>query len=234
MALCLGLALWLSVQGWVLPRLGLQIAGTIAPDPPEPPPSTAVWDPQAQPQAQPLPPQVAAANRPAWLAPGPWPLGLPAPLALGQSLLPAPAQAIAQSPEPQTNPGRIVIDLSDRRLYLYGPADHQAAIAEYDVAIGQDGWETPLGSYLIGDLQKNPTWQHPLTHEVIPPGPDNPLGAAWIGFKLTPDYALGIHGTLDESLVGQAVSHGCVRMRNSDILALYDQLQLGWPLEVRP
>ena len=127
----------------------------------------------------------------------------------------------------------VVVDLSDRLLYLYADRQSDIAIAQYDIAIGQDGWETPLGRYLIEDMQTDPAWQHPITNEVFPPGEDNPLGAAWISFLTTEDYSLGLHGTNDESLVGQAVSHGCIRMRDADILALYEKVNLGWPLDVR-
>ena len=151
----------------------------------------------------------------------------------GTSLL-VHASPIAQAPQPKGDTGKVIIDLSDRQVYLYSDRDSKIAIAQYDIAIGQDGWETPPGRYLIEGMQTDPAWQHPLTHEVIPPGPDNPLGAAWISFLTVDGYSLGLHGTIDESLVGQAVSHGCVRMRNADILELYDKVALGWPLDVQP
>jgi len=155
-------------------------------------------------------------------------LGAPAALLLGET------SPLAQVPEATGNAGRVVIDLSDRQVYLYPSPDSKTATAQYDIAIGQDGWETPPGRYLIEAMQTDPAWQHPITHEVVPPGEDNPLGSAWIGFLTTQDYSLGLHGTNDESLVGQAVSHGCIRMRNDDIVALYGQVGLGWPLDVQP
>lgn len=139
--------------------------------------------------------------------------------------------------------GKVVVDLSDRKVYLYSylyglessnSGDEKKLAATYDVAIGQDDWETPLGNYQVGDMQTNPAWEHPLTGRVVPPGPDNPLGAAWISFLSKGDYSFGLHGTINESLIGQAVSHGCIRMRNADILALYGAVEPGWPLQVRP
>jgi lipoprotein-anchoring transpeptidase ErfK/SrfK len=127
--------------------------------------------------------------------------------------------------------GRVLVDLSDRQLYLYLNGDLKA---KYTVAIGRAEWETPLGQYRISEMQKQPAWEHPLTGRVVPAGPDNPLGAAWIGFLAEGDYHFGLHGTLDESLMGAAVSHGCVRMRNADILALYNLVRPDWPLEVVP
>lgn len=125
--------------------------------------------------------------------------------------------------------GRVLVDLSDRKVYLYLNGDLDA---EYEVAIGQEEWETPVGQYRVGEMQRDPAWEHPLTGRVVPPGPENPLGAAWISFLTDGDYSFGLHGTLNESLMGEAVSHGCVRMRNDDILALYERIQPGWSLEV--
>ncbi len=143
-----------------------------------------------------------------------------------------PLQNAEEIDQAQLKPvGRVLVDLSDRQLYLYLNGDLKA---KYAVAIGRAEWETPLGQYRIGEMQKQPAWEHPLTGRVVPAGPDNPLGAAWIGFLAEGDYHFGLHGTLDESLMGTAVSHGCVRMRNADILALYSRVRPDWPLEVVP
>ncbi len=125
--------------------------------------------------------------------------------------------------------GRVLVDLSDRKLYLYVNGDLDT---QYDVAIGREEWETPVGHYRVGEMQRDPAWEHPLTGRVVPAGPENPLGAAWISFLTDGDYSFGLHGTLNESLMGEAVSHGCVRMRNDDILALYERVQPGWSLDV--
>ena len=132
--------------------------------------------------------------------------------------------------------GKVVVDLSERKVYLYDlKADRPPKrVATYDAAIGQADWETPTGDYEVGDMQTDPAWEHPLTGRVIPPGPENPLGAAWISFLSKGDYSFGLHGTINESLIGKAVSHGCIRMRNADILALYEAVEPGWPLQVRP
>jgi lipoprotein-anchoring transpeptidase ErfK/SrfK len=65
--------------------------------------------------------------------------------------------------------------------------------------------------------------------------PTIPLGSHWIGFALAEgQYKVGIHGTYAENLVGQAVSHGCVRMRNADIQYLFSRLSIGTPITVLP
>ncbi len=126
---------------------------------------------------------------------------------------------------------RLVIRLSDRRVYLYQGDRVQES---YPIAIGKAGWETPVGEHEVINKQRNPTWEHPWTGEIVPPGPDNPLGVGWIGFWTDGLNYIGFHGTPAEHLVGQAVSHGCVRMRNQDILALYAKVNVGTPVIVEP
>ncbi len=105
----------------------------------------------------------------------------------------------------------------------------------YTIAVGQAGLETPAGEYTISDKQVNPSWHVPnsdwagdLAGQVIPPGPDDPLKARWMGF-----YAgAGIHGTDDLASLGTAASHGCVRMSIPDVEELYDQVPLGTPIYI--
>lgn len=125
----------------------------------------------------------------------------------------------------------LVVDLSDRRVFVYRS---QQPVASYPVAIGQAGWETPIGSFSVQQKRMNPTWIHPITRQSVPPGPSNPLGNRWIGFWSDGQNQIGFHGTNQEDLVGQAVSHGCIRMRNRDVDALYDQIGIGAPVTVRP
>ncbi|MGI9556973.1 MAG: L,D-transpeptidase family protein [Solirubrobacterales bacterium] len=105
----------------------------------------------------------------------------------------------------------------------------------YDVAIGAIGFETPTGQYHITNKQVDPTWYVPdrewagdLAGEIVPPGPDNPLKARWMGFH---DGA-GIHGTADEASIGSAASHGCVRMRVTEVKELYDVIPDGTPIYI--
>lgn len=135
------------------------------------------------------------------------------------------------SSTPAKSSATLTIDLSDRRVYLYR---EQQIVTSYLIAVGQTGWETPLGSFHILEMQRDPKWQHPITGEVIPPGSANPLGKRWIGFSHEGRAHIGFHGTNQEELIGQAVSHGCIRMRNRDVVALYDQVEPGTPVNVRP
>lgn len=126
---------------------------------------------------------------------------------------------------------RIVVDLSEARVHSYWG---NQLLASYPVAIGKQGWETPTGPFKVLQKQRNPVWQHPITGDLIPTGPDNPLGSRWIGFWSDGRYTIGFHGTNNNQLVGQPVSHGCLRMRNTDIEALYEQVDPGASVLVRP
>jgi lipoprotein-anchoring transpeptidase ErfK/SrfK len=129
-----------------------------------------------------------------------------------------------------TDAPKLVVDLSDRKVYLYREETLQTS---YDVAVGQAAWPTPTGEFQVLEMYTNPAWQHPITGEVVAPGPDNPLGSRWIGFWQKENWQIGFHGTNETDLIGQAVSHGCIRMRNEDIQALYDQVQTGSVVIVR-
>jgi L,D-transpeptidase ErfK/SrfK len=132
---------------------------------------------------------------------------------------------------PRAKDTKLRVELGDRRVLVYR---HGKEIARYPVAVGQAGWETPSGQFRIHQMRRDPEWRHPITKVVIPPGPDNPLGDRWIGFYEGEHMALGFHGTPNESLVGEAVSHGCLRMRNRDIAALFEQVGTGVVVEVQP
>ncbi|HSM82996.1 MAG TPA: L,D-transpeptidase [Nodosilinea sp.] len=142
------------------------------------------------------------------------------------------APLMTQAPETlMTANTRVVISLTQRRLTLYQNDQVQAT---FPVAIGQNDWETPQGQFAVKDLRTDPVWQHPITKESIGPGPSNPLGSRWIGFLVQGGYHIGIHGTNQETLIGEAVSHGCVRMLEKDVQALYSHLKVGTPVQVIP
>nr|WP_201026160.1 L,D-transpeptidase [Mastigocoleus testarum] len=131
---------------------------------------------------------------------------------------------------PASGPIKVTVDLSDRRVYVYRG---NTTIASYPTGIGKKGWETPTGSFQVNQKVVNPSWRHPITDKVFPPGPDSPLGLRWIGFWSDGRNYIGFHGTPNYDVVGTAVSHGCLRMRNVDVLMLYKQVTMGTPVEVR-
>ncbi|HEY9638814.1 MAG TPA: L,D-transpeptidase [Coleofasciculaceae cyanobacterium] len=131
----------------------------------------------------------------------------------------------------QEVPTRLVLKLRVRRVYVYRGNEVKTS---YPVAIGKAGWETPVGTYQVRKMIRNPTWEHPWTGEIVPPGLENPLGTRWIGFWTDGRDEIGFHGTPNEQLIGQAVSHGCVRMRDRDVQALFEQVSVGTPVTVQP
>ncbi|MGB3671186.1 MAG: L,D-transpeptidase [Phormidesmis sp.] len=123
------------------------------------------------------------------------------------------------------------LDLSDRRVYVQRG---ETVETSYPVAVGRSGWETPIGDFEVSSQLSEPGWTNPFTNEIMPPGPDNPLGDRWIGFWTDGTNVIGFHGTPNRDSVGQAASHGCVRMYNEHIRELYDIIALGTPVTVEP
>jgi lipoprotein-anchoring transpeptidase ErfK/SrfK len=132
----------------------------------------------------------------------------------------------------QQYPVYLTVDRGNFQLRLWNDLK---LVKTYTIAVGQAGLETPAGTYTIDDKQVNPSWHVPdsawagdLAGQVIPPGPEDPLKARWMGF-----YAgAGIHGTDDIGSLGTAASHGCIRMAIPDVIELYDQVPLGTPIYV--
>lgn len=128
--------------------------------------------------------------------------------------------------EADPNALRLEIRLSRRQVTLYRG---DAPLKSYPIAVGRPGWETPVGSYEVKQMIKNPTWVHPLQKGVVIPGgdPENPLGRYWIGFWTDGKNWIGFHGTPTPRSVGRAASHGCVRMYNKDVEELFKQVAIG-------
>ena len=126
---------------------------------------------------------------------------------------------------------RLVLKLKERKVYAY--RDDQL-LASYQVAIGKRGWETPQGEFEIIQMVKNPKWENPWNGKISASGVNSPLGERWIGFWTNGKDYIGFHGTPGEHLIGQAVSHGCVRMRNADVKALFKLVDKGISVIVQP
>jgi len=126
---------------------------------------------------------------------------------------------------------RLVIRLGERRVYVY--RDDVVEVS-YPIAIGKPGWETPVGQHEIINMVESPEWRNPFTGQVIGAGPQNPLGDRWIGFWTDGNNYIGFHGTPNEASVGRAASHGCVRMFNNDVRALFEIVAVGTPVIVEP
>lgn len=130
---------------------------------------------------------------------------------------------------PNNKTVRLVLRLGERRVYLYEGDD---AIASYPVAIGKSSTPTPGGEFQVFQMIENPVWQSPWTGEVKKPGPNSALGLRWIGFAQMSNGIIGFHGTPTLSSIGHAASNGCVRMRNEDVVALFEKVEMGTPVSV--
>jgi len=132
---------------------------------------------------------------------------------------------------PKAGNRRLILKLRERRVYVY---ERDKVLANYRVAIGKKGWETPTGSFQVIQKVRTPLWKNPWNGRISKPGPRSPLGERWVGFWTDGKNTIGFHGTAGEHLIGRAVSHGCVRMRNADIKAMFDMVEIGTPVVVQP
>ncbi|MEB3179574.1 MAG: L,D-transpeptidase [Nostocaceae cyanobacterium] len=126
---------------------------------------------------------------------------------------------------------RLVVKRKERRVFVY---QGEQVIASYRIAVGKTGWETPVGEFRVINMEKNPIFKSFKTGRIVQPGPENPLGPRWIGIWTDGKTQLGFHGTNQEELIGKAVSHGCIRMRNRDVLKLFDKVKIGTPVMIHP
>jgi lipoprotein-anchoring transpeptidase ErfK/SrfK len=137
--------------------------------------------------------------------------------------------ATKTAPAPVMEVVNLVLNLKDKRVYVH---KGDKVIAKYPVAIGKKGWETPVGEWQVMEKVKNPGWTNFKTGEVLKPGKENPLGVRWIGFWTDGEDVIGFHGTPDIKSVGTAASHGCVRMYNRDVTALFKLVEVGTTVKV--
>lgn len=125
-------------------------------------------------------------------------------------------------------PGTIVVSTSARRLY-YVTGRGQAI--EYGVGVGRPGFDW-AGTKTITRKAAWPSWtppaemlrRRPDLPRYMSGGPDNPLGARalYLGSSL-----YRIHGSNEPDTIGQAVSSGCIRMTNEDVIDLYNRVRVG-------
>lgn len=125
------------------------------------------------------------------------------------SAIPAAAQA----------PLRIDLNIPALKLVVW---EGDEILKTYPIAVGMPGFDTPTGQFAISHAEWNPWWNPPTHREWArnevrtPPGPNNPMGRVKLFFL--PLYF--IHGTPAGESIGTPASHGCVRMRNEDVIEL--------------
>lgn len=144
---------------------------------------------------------------------------------------------------PNTPHDGITLNIAEYRMYYY-PADTPGTVRSYAHGVGRQDWQTPLGKTSVAKKVKDPSWHPPESirrehaangdplPEIVPPGPNNPLGAYALYLNLPGEYR--IHGTDVDKIfgIGMQITHGCVRMYPEDIEALYKSVPIGTPVYI--
>jgi lipoprotein-anchoring transpeptidase ErfK/SrfK len=131
-------------------------------------------------------------------------------------------------------PGTIVVHTADRYLYLVQP--NNRAI-RYGIGVGRDGFQW-AGMHKIARKQEWPDWRpppemiqrQPYLPRFMAGGPGNPMGARALYIGST---VYRIHGTNQPQTIGHAVSSGCFRLVNGDVIDLYDRVPVGTKIVVK-
>ena len=143
---------------------------------------------------------------------------------------------------PRAKAATIQIRLRDRALDVFDAGNH--LIAHFPCSIAARVEKRPVGKLRVAVMAPNPDYtfnpelfpeapeaRDPGTKLKLPPGPNNPVGTAWIGLD-RPGY--GIHGTPRPEEVGRTESHGCFRLANWNAEYLLQVVTVGTPVEVEP
>jgi lipoprotein-anchoring transpeptidase ErfK/SrfK len=125
-------------------------------------------------------------------------------------------------------PGTIIIDTPNHFLYL---VEEDGKALRYGIGVGRPGF-TWSGTHTISAKKEWPDWvppkemlaRQPYLPHMMAGGPNNPLGARalYIGSTL-----YRIHGSNEPWTIGHNVSSGCIRMRNADVIDLYERVKVG-------
>jgi lipoprotein-anchoring transpeptidase ErfK/SrfK len=131
-------------------------------------------------------------------------------------------------------PGTIIVDTGGRYLYLVQPNDKAI---RYGIGVGRIGFQWS-GVERVSQKQEWPDWRvpaemigrQPYLPRFMAGGPGNPLGARALYLGHT---VFRIHGTNQPETIGHAVSSGCFRLDNADVIDLYDRVQVGAKVVVK-
>jgi L,D-transpeptidase ErfK/SrfK len=135
----------------------------------------------------------------------------------------------------------IVVNVAEYRIYYFYTSGGVNYVKTAPASVGRMDWSTPVGRTNIVAKVRNPSWYPPesireehaargdILPKVVPPGPDNPLGAYALRLGLS-SYL--IHGTNRPEGLGMRVTHGCVRLLPEDIAWLFPQVDLRTPVSI--
>lgn len=138
----------------------------------------------------------------------------------------------------------IVVNIPEMRLYFFPPGEGKnppppTQVITYPISIGRMDWKSPMGVTKIVEKIKDPSWTPPesikkehaldgeILPDVVPPGPDNPLGRFAMRLGVKGSYL--IHGTGQDKAdgIGMMVTHGCMRMYPEDVEQLFPKVNVG-------
>lgn len=129
---------------------------------------------------------------------------------------------------------KVIVDKSDLTVTLVDAAGKM--LAQFPASTGSERDPLPIGDWKIQGVAKNPVFHYnpklfwdadPADAKAkIPPGPNNPVGVAWI--DLSKEH-YGIHGTPEPSKIGKTQSHGCIRLTNWDVARVAQAVAAGTP-----
>jgi lipoprotein-anchoring transpeptidase ErfK/SrfK len=149
-----------------------------------------------------------------------------------KAMIPEPYQRTLVDYHRKEAPGTIVVDSDSRYLYFVLP---ESKAIRYGVTVGEEAlvWS---GVAKIGRREEWPTWTPTADikkrlgsiPDFVGPGPHNPMGArALYLFQGSKDTLYRIHGTNQPEYIGSAISSGCIRLTNEDIIDLFNRAKIG-------
>jgi lipoprotein-anchoring transpeptidase ErfK/SrfK len=136
-------------------------------------------------------------------------------------------------------PGTIVVDTGNKFLYYVLP---KGQAIRYGITVGEQG-QAWSGTATVGRKEEWPSWTPTAGEQarlgpfpaVVPGGPQNPMGARGLYlFSGGKDTGYRIHGTNQPEYIGRAISSGCIRMTNEDVIDLYNRVKMGTIVVVLP
>jgi lipoprotein-anchoring transpeptidase ErfK/SrfK len=134
------------------------------------------------------------------------------------------AQTTASATTPKAR-RQVLVSIPDRKLAVL---ENGVVLRTFAVSVGAAASPSPTGKFQIVNRLANPTYYH--AGVVIPAGKQNPLGPRWVGLS---KQGYGIHGTSAPGSIGKGASHGCIRLRNQDVVEFAMLVSVGDAVEIR-
>lgn len=143
----------------------------------------------------------------------------------------------SSSPNDQA-PAEIAVKI-DTKTNMLGVFMTGKLVAAYPITIGSAKTESPIGEWKVQRIIKLPRfrWDEAMlkygrrsgNFHMLPPGANSPVGVIWIALN---KKGIGLHGTNEPETIGRAVSHGCVRLTNWDVVRLAQKVKPGVPVSI--